>query len=128
MIYLKPYKIFETIDMDQLKFDVNNIFLSEVSNEDKFDIDVIQSDNKIWISIELSNYLDYNGFKLIEVRDVLLRIKDFLEDSCGKMYILVAGETERFGVEITKSNIIEINRYYNMIDTNGISNIAISVI
>ena len=137
MKYLKRYRIFESVEpmefarnLYELQSDIDDIFLSEISDEDRFRVRVetTSGKNKTWVSISLSDHMDFEGFRLGEIKDVLLRLKDYLGDKCGKVGILVQGETERIDIDINEKEIDQIDRWYNMIDTPGIANIFIRVL
>ena len=137
MKYLKKYRIFESVEpmefarkIYDLQNDINDIFFSEISDEDRFNVRVetTSGKNKTWISISLSDHMDFEGFRLGEIKDVLLRLKDYLGDKCGKVGILVQGEIERIEIDINEKEIDQIDRWYNMIDTPGIANIFIRVL
>ena len=137
MKHLKNYKIFESDDpmefarnIYDLQNDINDIFFSEISDEDRFKVRVetTSGKNKTWVSISLLDHMDFEGFRLGEIKDFLLRLKDYLGDRCGKVGILVQGETERIDIDINEKEIDQIDRWYNMIDTPGIANIFIRVL
>lgn len=146
MKHLKNYKIFESDDpmefarnIYDLQNDINDIFFSEISDEDRFKVRVETTHGynpqkrtsvtkKNWVSISLSDHMDFEGFRLGEIKDFLLRLKDYLGDRCGKVGILVQGETERIDIDINEKEIDQIDRWYNMIDTPGIANIFIRVL
>jgi hypothetical protein len=137
MKHLKNYKIFESDDpmefarnIYDLQNDINDIFFSEISDEDRFSVRVetTSGKNKTWVSISLSDHMDFEGFRLGEIKDFLLRLKGYLGDRCGKVGILVQGETERIDIDINEKEIDQIDRWYNMIDTPGIANIFIRVL
>ena len=112
MKYIETYKVFEKSnieDLEGLRFDVNMIFLSEISNEDRFKLSVqtTAGKDKTWISILLSDLRDYDGFKLSEVREFLLRLKDYLGNRFGKISILPQGCIERIEVDITRVDNID---------------------
>ena len=62
--------------------------------------------------IGLSNYMDYGGFSFDEVREVILRLVDYLGDRYKGCSVLSVGEYERSN--INKREIVEHNWFGNL--------------
>lgn len=123
------YKLFESIDT--LDDDINDILISELDDNNKFSCSIQDTNSGKWIIIKLSNNENYDGFKLGEIKPFLLRIKDYLfiksGDSEIEMGVLVVGETERIKTIISEREIDKFDRWYNMVDSPGISNVSIRI-
>jgi hypothetical protein len=63
----------------------------------------LSNENKI-VVISLSDYRDYDGFSFDEVREVVLRLIDYLGDRYKGCSVLSVGEHERYN--INKSEIV----------------------
>ena len=86
MRYLKRFN--ETLDSDEfVKRDIEEICY-DLTDYNRFNVDIIyntsyssrtgKEENRWVIFINLKNHLDYDGFLLSEVEDVLMRIKSYL--------------------------------------------------
>jgi hypothetical protein len=135
MRYLKTYKIFESLSTEDVREDLTEICYE--LTDDRFGIKIyddsdfpgwghipgtgmnvprVERDDKI-LCIYLSNQ-DSRGFSLSEVRDVILRVIDYLGDRYKGCSVLSLGEHERSS--INKSEIAK--SYLNM---DYISNLII---
>ena len=130
MRYLKKYKIFESVDT--LREDLTEICY-ELTDGGRFDIKIyddsdfpgwghipgsgmnvprVERDDKI-LCIYLSNHMDYDGFSFAEVREVILRVIDYLGDRYKGCSVLHVGETNRLWTinqDINLANLIIIYR------------------
>jgi len=124
------YKLFESIDLDDLDDDINHILISEL-DDSKFSCSIQDTNSGKWVIIKLSNNENYDGFKLGEIKPFLLKIRDYLlikfGDSEIEMGVLVVGETERIKTIISEREIYKFDRLYNMVDSPGISNVSIRI-
>ena len=127
MRYLKKYKIFESVDT--LREDLTEICY-DLTDDGRFDIKIYDNNELTYLTlpsgekpylvgdkilfIGLSNYINkglkHDGFSFDEVREVILRLIDYLGDRYKGCSVLSVGEYERS--DINKSEIIE----YNCID------------
>lgn len=100
MKHLKSYKLFESVDSnDFVSKDIQEICY-DLTDYNRFSVDIRYTmsyssrtgkDESRWvIFISLKNHLDYDGFLLSEVEDVLMRIKSYL------------GEKRYLGCEVIK--------------------------
>jgi hypothetical protein len=71
----------------------------------------VERDDKI-LCIYLSDYRDYDGFSFDEVREVILRMVDYLGDRYKGCSVLSVGEHERSS--INKREVVEHNWYGNL--------------
>ena len=129
MRHLKTYKIFESNDIN-VREDLTEICYE--LTDGRFDIK-IYGDNEFtgWgnipgsgmnvpslvdgdkiLFIGLSNYMDYGGFSFDEVREVILRLVDYLGDRYKGCSVLSVGEYERSN--INKREIVEHNWFGNL--------------
>lgn len=124
MRHLKTYKIFESNDIN-VREDLTEICYE--LTDGRFDIKIyddsefsgwgnipgsgmnqphIERGDKI-LCINLSDYRDYDGFSFDEVREVILRVVDYLGDRYKGCSVLSVGEHERSNInrrEITEHN------------------------
>jgi len=109
MRHLKTYKIFESNDIN-VREDLTEICYE--LTDGRFDIKIYDGSefpgwgNKI-LCINLSDYRDYDGFSFDEVREVILRVVDYLGDRYKGCSVLSVGEHERSNInrrEITEHN------------------------
>ena len=124
MRHLKTYKIFESNDIN-VREDLTEICYE--LTDGRFDIKIydgpefpgwgnipgsgmnqphIERGDKI-LCINLSDYRDYDGFSFDEVREVILRVVDYLGDGYKGCSVLSVGEHERSNInrrEITEHN------------------------
>ena len=128
MRHLKTYKIFESNDIN-VREDLTEICYE--LTDGRFDIKIydssdsgatwweltskiqfgmnqphIERDDEI-LCINLSDYRDYDGFSFDEVREVILRVVDYLGDRYKGCSVLSVGEHERSNInrrEITEHN------------------------
>jgi len=126
MKHLKTYKIFESNDIN-VREDLTEICYE--LTDGRFDIKIsnyytvtpaawgniqgsgmnqphIERDDEI-LCINLSDYRDYDGFSFDEVREVILRVVDYLGDRYKGCSVLSVGEHERSNInrrEITEHN------------------------
>ena len=124
MRHLKTYKIFESNDIN-VREDLTEICYE--LTDGRFDIKIydgsefpgwgnipgsgmnqphIERGDKI-LCINLSDYRDYDGFSFDEVREVILRVADYLGDRYKGCSVLSVGEHERSNInrrEITEHN------------------------
>jgi hypothetical protein len=124
MKHLKTYKIFESNDIN-VREDLTEICYE--LTDGRFDIKIydssdsefyfifsgsgmnqphIERDDEI-LCINLSDYRDYDGFSFDEVREVILRVVDYLGDRYKGCSVLSFGEHERSNInrrEITEHN------------------------
>lgn len=84
---------------------------------------------KHYVLISLSDVRDYDGFTFGEVKDVLLRLKDFLGKNYGGCSALISGDPERVSFDINNEESIDyLDKAYNKIDAPGIGNIVIWIV
>lgn len=111
MRWIKSYKLFESSDVDN-----DIIEICYELTDDKFSVKIYdtstgwgsiphtgfnpplrdEADKILFIS--LSDYRDYNGFSFNEVREVVLRIIDYLGDKYKGCSILSVGDSERISI------------------------------
>ena len=127
MRYLKTYKIFESLSTEDVRENLTEICYE--LTDDRFGIKIyddsdfpgwghipgtgmnaprVERDDKI-LCIYLSNG-DSRGFSLSEVREVILRVIDYLGDRYKGCSVLSVGENERSSID--KSEIAK--SYLNM--------------
>lgn len=104
MRYLKRFN--ETLDSDEfVKRDIEEICY-DLTDYNRFNVDIIyntsyssrtgKEENRWVIFINLKNHLDYDGFLLSEVEDVLMRIKSYLgERRYAGCEVLKVGEPHK---------------------------------
>ena len=134
MRYLKKYKLFESNDID-VREDITEICYE--LTDGRFDIKIYDNNEfPRWghipssgmnlpflelgdniLCINLSDYRDYDGFSFDEIREVILRIIDYLGDRYKGCSVLSVGEYERSN--INKREIVEHNW------TSNLTNLAI---
>lgn len=137
MRYLKTYKIFESLSTEDVREDLTEICYE--LTDDRFGIKIyddsdfpgwghipgtgmnaprVERDDKI-LCIYLSDRspLSQNGFSFDEVRDVILRVVDYLGDRYKGCSVLSLSENERSS--INKSEIV--SHYW----TSNLSNLII---
>jgi hypothetical protein len=124
MRHLKTYKIFESNDIN-VREDLTEIcyeltdgrFYIKIYDDSEFsgwgnipgsgmNQPHIERGDKI-LCINLSDYRDYDGFSFDEVREVILRVVDYLGDRYKGCSVLSVGEHERSNInrrEITEHN------------------------
>ena len=124
MRHIKSYRIFESNDIN-VREDLTEICYE--LTDGRFDIKIydgpefpgwgnipgsgmnqphIERGDKI-LCINLSDYRDYDGFSFDEVREVILRVVDYLGDRYKGCSVLSVGEHERSNInrrEITEHN------------------------
>ena len=129
MKYLKKYKIFESVDTTTTE-DITEIcyeltdgrFRIKIYGDNEFtgwgvipgsvmNVPALVDGDKI-LFIGLSNYMDYDGFSFDEVREVILRLVDYLGDRYKVCSVLSVGEYERSS--INKREIVEHNWFGNL--------------
>ncbi len=129
MKHLKTYKIFESNDIN-VREDLTEIcyeltdgrFAIKIYDDDEFlgwgrvpgsgvNPPYVGRDGKI-LFINLSDYRDYDGFSFDEVREVILRVIDYLGDRYKGCSALSVGEHERSS--INKKEIVEHNWFGNL--------------
>ena len=127
MRYLKTYKIFESLSTEDVREDLTEIcyeltdgrFGIKIYDDSDFpgwghipgtgmNAPRVERDDKI-LCIYLSN-VDSRGFSLSEVREVILRVIDYLGDRYKGCSVLSVGENERSSID--KSEIAK--SYLNM--------------
>ena len=125
-------KTFESLSVDTLREDLTEICY-ELTDGGRFDIKIyddsdfpgwghipgsgmnvprVERDDKI-LCIYLSNHMDYDGFSFAEVREVILRVIDYLGDRYKGCSVLHVGETNRLWTinqDINLANLIIIYR------------------
>ena len=129
MRYLKTYKIFESLSTEDVREDLTEIcyeltdgrFGIKIYDDSDFpgwghipgtgmNAPRVERDDKI-LCIYLSNG-DSRGFSLSEVREVVLRVIDYLGDRYKGCSVLSVGEHERSS--INKREIVEHNWLGNL--------------
>ena len=125
MKYLKKYKIFESVDtttedITEICYELTDApsrFAIKIYGDNEFtgwgvipgsgmNVPSLVDGDKI-LFITLSNYMDYDGFSFDEVREVVLRLIDYLGDKYKGCSVLPVGEVKRSN--INKSEIFEHN-------------------
>jgi len=152
MRYLQKYKAFESlmrngvyqIDeyqsenlQEQLHFDfyqgipslniddIRDICL-DITDSGRFTTSVNKSnDTNYYILINLSNVIDYDGFSFDEVKDVVLRLKNFLGNKYGGCSALIVEEVSRTKLDLNSEESIErLSKIYDGVNSS-ISNLVI---
>lgn len=95
MKYLKSYKLFESVESDVIKKDIEEICY-DITDYGRFRVGNVSTGTEWMIFISLADHRDYDGFLLSEVEDTLMRIKEYL----GLMRfmgceVLLVGEKDR---------------------------------
>lgn len=130
MKYLKKYKIFESVDtttedITEICYELTDApsrFAVKIYGDNEFtgwgvipgsgmNLPALVDGDKI-LFITLSNYMDYDGFSFDEVREVILRLIDYLGDRYKGCSVLSVGEHERSS--INKREIVEHNWFGNL--------------
>jgi len=123
MKHIKSYKIFESLSTEDVRKDLTEIcyeltdgrFGIKIYDDSDFpgwghipgsgmNLPHVERDDKI-LCINLSDYRDYDGFSFDEVREVILRVVDYLGDRYKGCSVLSVGEHERSS--INKREIVE---------------------
>lgn len=116
MKYLKSYQIFESLSTEDVREDLTEIcyeltdgrFGIKIYDDSDFpgwghipgsgmNLPHVERDDKI-LCIYLSDYRDYDGFSFDEVRDVVLRVVDYLGDRYKGCSVLSVREHERSSI------------------------------
>jgi len=125
MKHIKSYEIFESLSTEDVREDLTEIcyeltdgrFEIKIYDDPDFpgwghipgsgmNLPHIERGDKI-LCIYLSEYRDYDGFSFDEVREVILRMVDYLGDRYKGCSVLSVGEHERSNInrrEITEHN------------------------
>ena len=132
MKHLKSYKLFESTESDIVEKDIKEICY-DITDYGRFQVDIRyniryssinRKEEKRWmILISLADHMDYDGFLLSEVEDILMRIKSYL--GLGRFAgceVLLVGEQDRLRLnyisdEDRKNNI-------NFPSSNGIDKLT----
>lgn len=81
--------------------------------------------HKNYVFIHLSDPRDYDGFTISEVKDVVIRLKEFLGSHYGGCSLQMVGFIGRVDIEIDNNDSI-INKYHD--DTDRISNLVVWIV
>jgi hypothetical protein len=130
MKHIKSYEIFESLSTEDVREDITEIcyeltdgrFGIKIYDDSDFpgwghipgsgmNLPHVERDDKI-LCIYLSDYRDYDGFSFDEVREVILRMVDYLGDRYKGCSVLSVGEHERSS--INKREVVEQNWYGNL--------------
>jgi len=130
MKHIKSYQIFESLSTEDVREDLTEIcyeltdgrFAIKIYDDSDFpgwghipgsgmNVPRVERGDKI-LCIYLSDYRDYDGFSFDEVREVILRMVDYLGDRYKGCSVLSVGEHERSS--INKREVIEHNWYGNL--------------
>jgi hypothetical protein len=130
MKHIKSYQIFESLSTEDVREDLTEIcyeltdgrFAIKIYDDSDFpgwghipgsgmNVPRVERDDKI-LCIYLSDYRDYDGFSFDEVREVILRMVDYLGDRYKGCSVLSVGEHERSS--INKREVVEHNWYGNL--------------
>jgi hypothetical protein len=130
MKHIKSYQIFESLSTEDVREDLTEIcyeltdgrFAIKIFDDSDFpgwghipgsgmNVPRVERDDKI-LCIYLSDYRDYDGFSFDEVREVILRMVDYLGDRYKGCSVLSVGEHERSS--INKREVVEHNWYGNL--------------
>ena len=125
MKHIKSYEIFESLSTEDVREDLTEIcyeltdgrFAIKIYDDSDFpgwghipgsgmNVPRVERGDKI-LCIYLSDYRDYDGFSFDEVREVILRMVDYLGDRYKGCSVLSVGEHERSNInrrEITEHN------------------------
>lgn len=126
MRYIKLYKTFESIPVDP--DDIRDICL-DITDNSRFKATVNTQDikgvTKHYVLIYLSDVRDYDGFTLSEVKDVVIRIKDFLGNHYGGCSPLMVGDVDRINIDI-EDDVSIINKYRE--ETDKIANLVVWIV
>ena len=136
---MKYLKTFEANSNRDLEYDIKDIFLSEVEDEDKFKVSIQHIPYKFFndsegykLSISLSNINEYE-YRIGEIKDFLLRLKDYFDNKSlnhSKMKILINDDSHRVdyvSIDFTEADIDKTDKWYNMIDAPGLNEIFIDI-
>lgn len=128
MKYLTNYKIFESLEEDTLISDLKYICL-DIEDEGRFNCSIETYDKYTighYVIISLNDPRDYDGFTFGEVKDVILRLKDYLGSRYGGCSALISGEVDRVQFNIDNEESVDyLDKAYNRIDAPGIGNLII---
>ena len=116
MKHIKSYQIFESLSTEDVREDITEIcyeltdgrFGIKIYDDSDFpgwghipgsgmNLPHVERDDKI-LCIYLSDYRDYDGFSFDEVRDVVLRVVDYLGDRYKGCSVLSVGEVMRSSI------------------------------
>jgi hypothetical protein len=130
MKHIKSYQIFESLSTEDVREDLTEIcyeltdgrFAIKIYDDSDFpgwghipgsgmNVPRVERGDKI-LCIYLSDYRDYDGFSFDEVREVILRMVDYLGDRYKGCSVLSVGEHERSS--INKREVVEHNWYGNL--------------
>jgi hypothetical protein len=130
MKHIKSYQIFESLSTEDVREDLTEIcyeltdgrFAIKIYDDSDFpgwghipgsgmNVPRVERGDKI-LCIYLSDYRDYDGFSFDEVREVILRMVDYLGDRYKGCSVLSVGEHERSS--INKREVVEHNWYDNL--------------
>jgi hypothetical protein len=130
MKHIKSYQIFESLSTEDVREDLTEIcyeltdgrFGIKIYDDSDFpgwghipgsgmNVPRVERGDKI-LCIYLSDYRDYDGFHFDEVREVILRMVDYLGDRYKGCSVLSVGEHERSS--INKREVVEHNWYGNL--------------
>jgi hypothetical protein len=130
MKHIKSYQIFESLSTEDVREDLTEIcyeltdgrFGIKIYDDSDFpgwghipgsgmNVPRVERGDKI-LCIYLSDYRDYDGFSFDEVREVILRMVDYLGDRYKGCSVLSVGEHERSS--INKREVVEHNWYGNL--------------
>jgi len=130
MKHIKSYEIFESLSTEDVREDLTEIcyeltdgrFAIKIYDDSDFpgwghipgsgmNVPRVERGDKI-LCIYLSDYRDYDGFSFDEVREVILRMVDYLGDRYKGCSVLSVGEHERSS--INKREVVEHNWYGNL--------------
>jgi|SaaInlV_165m_DNA_1040744.scaffolds.fasta_scaffold03506_5 hypothetical protein len=135
MKYLKTFESISYVNTD-LEYDIKDIFLSEV-DEDRFDLTLVSPYGKDYLICGVSlgevSFEDdeHEGFRLGEIKDFLLRLKDYLDSNnftYTQLSIIIHDGMDTATVHnLSEKNIDEINNWYNRIDAPGLLKVKTNI-
>lgn len=123
---MNKIKTFEKFEFDENFInDVKDLFYSEVEYFEKYQVELVELKGEYNIVIQLSDYSDFDGFDISELKDLLIRMKDFLGKRFIKSTVSIVGEVDRMDLEINEKEIDELSKWYNKVDAPGVRDIYI---
>lgn len=115
MKYLRKFN--ESKYEEDLKDDIRQIF-SDLT-DDKCDITISRIDTTNYILLSNKNQIT-NYIRFSDIKEELLRLKDYLGDRWIRCGVVFAGDPERIHIDINEDNYDELNNNYP-----EISNLAV---
>jgi hypothetical protein len=139
MRYIKKYQIFESLSTEDIREDLTEIcyeltdgrFAIKIYDNNELTYIKVKGENPFLVDdkilfIGLSNYMDFDGFSFDEVKEVVLRVIDYLGSRYKGCSVLPVGQVgqvgqvDRLGItghlrSNVSSDIYELGNFINLI-------------